>query len=261
MTATERQNEMLCAPLPKLECFAVNDSPPALVPGVSERDWMDHTNQRFAYRCTPLTMANASGWELLNPVGFSATWTGYNGQDEIILRPHEPGHQLPQISLGFGHGIITFHPGYLFRTDPGWMVWARGSPNRLKHGVQALDGLVETDWLPFTFTMNWKFTEPGTVHFEKDEPFCFITLMPALAIEQVQPVIRRLDNESDLKQEYRSWNSERTRFNAALRAGDPLALEEKWQKNYLLGKSPSGRSVAGADHRVKRSLKKPIAGD
>jgi hypothetical protein len=243
---------------PRFECYSLFDNPPALVPGVAERDWMEYTNQRFAYRCTPLTMANSSGWELLNPLGFSATWTGYNAATEVILRPHDPSRRLHHVSLNFGHGIITFHPGYLFRTDPGWMVWARGAPNRLKHGIQALDGLVETNWLPFTFTMNWKFTEPGTVHFAKDEPFCFITLMPSVAIESVQPVMGRIEDNPDLHREYKSWNSERTKFNAALNAGDELALEQKWQKNYLVGKSPTGKSLADENHRVKRSLREPL---
>ena len=61
----------------------------------------------------------------------------------------------------FSHGIITFHPGYLFRTPEGWSMWAGGAPNHVKDGIQPLAGLVETDWLPFPFTMNWVFTRPG----------------------------------------------------------------------------------------------------
>jgi len=243
---------------PRLDCYALRQQPPQLVPAPAERDWMDATNQHFAYRCTPLAIANATGWEVLNPIGFSATWTGWNGKEDIILRPHQAGVNLHQVGLFFGHGILSFHPGYLFRTDPDWTMWVRGSPNRLKDGIHPLDGIVETGWLPFTFTMNWKFTRPCTVHFEKDEPFCFITMMPAIAIESVQPVIQRIAENPALNKEYKTWTSERTKFTAALNMGDPLANEQKWQKNYLVGKSPTGNSVAGGNHRVKRSLKKPI---
>jgi len=221
---------------------------------------MDRTSDHFAYRCTPLAIANATGWEVLNPSGFSATWTGGNGKDDIILRAHEPGQSLHQTGFFFGHGVISFHPGYLFRTDPGWVIWARGSPNRIKDGIHPLDGLVETNWLPFTFTMNWKFTRPCTVHFEKDEPFCFISVVPAVTIEKIEPRIRPIEDDPELHRELKIWTSERTKFAAALKLGDPLALEQKWQKNYLVGKSPSGRSLADADHRVKRSLKSPVSG-
>jgi hypothetical protein len=246
---------------PKLECYALHDPSPQLVAAAADRDWMDATNQHFAYRCTPLSIANASGWEVLNPVGFSATWTGWNGKQDVILRPHEAGVNLRHTGLFFGHGILSFHPGYLFRTDPDWTMWVRGSPNRLKDGIQPLDGIVETSWLPFTFTMNWKFTRPCTVHFEKGEPFCFITLMPAVTIESVQPVIRRIAENPELHKEYKSWTSERTKFSAAIDLGDPLANEQKWQKNYLVGTSPSGKSVADEKHRVKRNLKAPIWAD
>ncbi len=101
---------------PKLECYALHDPSPQLVAAAADRDWMDATNQHFAYRCTPLSIANASGWEVLNPVGFSATWTGWNGKQDVILRPHETGVNLRHTGLFFGHGILSFHPGYLFRT-------------------------------------------------------------------------------------------------------------------------------------------------
>lgn len=243
---------------PTLECYALSDEPPKLVAAPTDRDWMDATDQHYAYRCTPLAIANASGWELLNPIGFSATWTGWNGKEDIILRSHEPGVRLHQLGLFFGHGILTFHPGYLFRTDPDWMIAARGSPNRIKDGIHPLEGLVETGWLPFPFTMNWKFTRPCTVHFEKDEPFCFISMTPAIAIESVQPEVRRIADNPHLNKEYKSWTSERVKFSAALRLNDPLVNEQKWQKNYLMGKSPSGQSVAGEEHRTKRNLKTPL---
>jgi hypothetical protein len=75
------------------------------------------------------------------------------------------------------------------------MVWARGGPNRIKDGIHPLDGLVETNWLPFSFTMNWKFTRPGAVTFAKGEPFCLITMTPSVAIEAVQPVILSMEDD------------------------------------------------------------------
>lgn len=236
-------------------------NPPELVAAPGTRDWMDATHQRYAYRCTPLSIANASGWELLNPVDITITWNGYNTTDDITFHVNEPGITHRFISSTFGHGIVTFHPGYVFRTDPGWMVWARGSPNRTKDGIAPLDGLVETNWLPFSFTMNWRFTRPGSVTFAKGEPFCFITLAPSVAIEQVQPIIRPMEDDPEFHKEHRIWASERRLFSAGLKMNDELTLEQKWQKHYLKGASSTGKSVADENHRVKRSLKEPIHKD
>jgi len=245
---------------PRLDCMIQATDPPQLVPAAGERDWMDATNNHFAYRCTPLSIANASGWELLNPHDVTVIWTGFNSTDDIIIRVEEPNVRHRFISSTFGHGIVTFHPGYVFRTDPGWMVLARGSPNRIKDGIHPLDGLVETNWLPFSFTMNWKFTRPGAVRFVKGEPFCFITMVPSVTIESVKPVIRPMQEDPEFHKEYKLWSSERNKFNAALKLGDELTVEQKWQKDYLKGVSTSGKSKADENHRVKRSLQCPVHG-
>ena len=46
--------------------------------------------------------------------------------------------------------------------------------------------------------MNWRFTRPGKVRFEAGEPFCFITLMPAVAIEGVTPTRGALADDPEL---------------------------------------------------------------
>ena len=54
-------------------------------PAPVERDWMEATSQRFAYRCLPLNIANAYGWEVLCNTSFLATWTGGGGIDAIVI--------------------------------------------------------------------------------------------------------------------------------------------------------------------------------
>lgn len=77
----------------------------------------------------------------------------------------------------------------------------------MKDGIQPLAGLVETDWLPFPFTMNWIFTRPGKVRFEKGEPFCFITLTKDRELDEIQPVIRSMTSNPELRDQYDMWKS------------------------------------------------------
>src|SRR6516164_748572 len=51
-----------------------------------QRDWMDATPSRFAYRCLPLTIANQTGWWIKNPVGFTAVWRGRTTPGSIDFR-------------------------------------------------------------------------------------------------------------------------------------------------------------------------------
>src|SRR5258708_9907512 len=131
---------------------------PLIRPAEATRRWMAATPESFAYRCLPLNVANAHGWEILSPVAFEACWSGGSDTRDIAIRlPEGAKPELAPVSI-FGQGVLTFHIFGLFRTQPGWNLWVGGSPNRPKDGIFPLAGVIETDWSPYTFTMNWRFT-------------------------------------------------------------------------------------------------------
>jgi len=217
---------------------------------------MDRFHNRHPYKCLPLTMANTTGWEILCPMTFTAEWSGGPAQDDIRLTVERPNPDFKDFAQShFAGGVLTMHPGYLFRTDPGWAVWTCGSPNHIKDGIQPLTGLIETDWLPFPFTMNWIFTRPGRVKFEKGEPFCFITLIEHHRIEQVEPVMRDINADPVLKGQFDAWNHARGDFNKRLAKGDPEVVKEAWQRFYFKGELPEETGQAPESHVNKRRLK------
>ena len=114
-------------------------------PAPVEREWMEETDQRYAYRCLPLNIANAHGWEVLTPAGFTAYWRGGASTQDVIIRsdPDMPTFAAP-LSL-FGQATITIHIQGLFRTPPGWNLMATGSPNRAKDGIAPLSGGMSVD--------------------------------------------------------------------------------------------------------------------
>jgi hypothetical protein len=245
----------------ELECYPMTARPPDMVPGRQSRAWMDAFASRHPYRCLPLTMANTTGWEILCPVGFTAEWNGGPRQEDIRITPERVNSDLSHfVTSHFSRGVLTMHPQYMFRTPPGWQMMATGSPNHVKDGIQALTGLIETDWLPFPFTMNWIFTRPGSITFERGEPFCFITLIEARKVEDFQPVIRSLESNPGMKDQFEAWNRQRTDFNQRLARGDPEAAREAWQRYYFKGEIPEALGNAPETHSNKRRLKTPRLG-
>ncbi len=242
---------------PFLDAYMIHDAAPDFIPGRPRREWMDVFTDRQPYRCLPLTMANSTGWELTCPFAIDIEWNGGPKIEDIQITSPESGAHIPGLAQShFCEGIVTFHTGYIFRTPPGWAVWCGGPPNWPKDGIYPLSGLVETDWLPFPFTMNWQMTRKGKVSFEKDEPFCFVTLSEHRRLESVQPKIKSLKQDKALSADYKAWNESRSDFILRLKAGETAAVSDGWQRHYMKGEKPSGAS-AQAEHNTKRRLKKP----
>jgi hypothetical protein len=238
----------------KLVAYVLDGHHVEIRPAPIERDWMESTNQRYAYRCLPLNIANTFGWEILSNAGFTATWNGSGAIDCIDVVP-DPGMAAPAISH-FGHGILTFHLPVLFRTDAGDNLLVQGPVNRPKDGIAALSGIIETDWSPYSFTMNWLFTRPDyPVRFEKGEPFCHILPVNCGAVENIEPELRRLSEEPELKRLHELWTTSRLKFNVDLKEPGSDAQSEKWQKLYYRGLDPEGRAAPLKEHRTRLKVK------
>jgi hypothetical protein len=238
-----------------LVCYLHPGWAPLIRPAPATRAWMDATPEAFAYRCLPLNIANAHGWEVLCPCAFDAIWDGGAGVDAVTIRTgpgSEPGRA--PVSL-FGQGVLTFHVEGIFRTPPGWDLWVGGSPNRGKDAIAPLTGIVETDWSPFTFTMNWRFTRLGQwVHFDAMEPFCFLFPVQRGAIEAFAPAFQPLAADPATMQRFQEWSRARDAFHRRMTADPPAAPADRWQKHYYRGVDASGQSGV-EDHRTKLRLR------
>jgi Family of unknown function (DUF6065) len=136
-----------------------------LRPSPARRHWMDEVPH--AYKCLPLVIANQWGWQILCPTDVIVTWSG--DPNPSGLQVEVAPEFAPAIKSQFGLGIVTFSPPWLFRTPPGWDLYLKGPSNRWKSNCIALDGVIETWWLNYTFTVNWKLVFPGTVRFSAGE--------------------------------------------------------------------------------------------
>lgn len=240
----------------RLVGYPTMEVPPAIRPAPAQRDWMDRTPLRFAYRCLPLVIANSHGWELLVDRPFSAFWTGGSAAEDVqVYFPGEVGSELA--SSHFGSGVLTFRVGYLFETEEGYNLWITGPVNAPKDGIAPLSGIVETDWMPYTFTMNWRFTRPGTVRFEAGEPFCHFFPVPRHLASAVEPELHDLDEAPEKAAVYRSWRASRDGLLERLKEGRLEPTEEVWGKDYLKGQSPGGEVVA--PEHDSRLVIKPFA--
>lgn len=232
----------------KFDCFALNKNPPKIVPARASRRWMDEFPDRHAYRCLPLTIANTHGWDILCPVALAIDWNGGPRTEDLTVRALNGGGDderrlSPFCRSHFSGGIVTFHTDYIFRTDDAWDLLATGPFNAPKDGIYPLTGIIESNWLPYPFTMNWQVTKPGTIVFEREEPFCFIFPVKKRAVLDCQPEIRDIADDPELTRQHQAFAIARDSFMRRFHANDQDAVKDPWLKHYFKGLRPDGTVV------------------
>jgi hypothetical protein len=216
-----------------------------LVPAARTREWMDKTPGSFAYHCLPLVMANSLGWFLINDIPCEMEWDGTEPSSGLQIWPTEElndiqKHFMP--SSHFGSGVVTFHAEYMFWTDEKTSLITKGPANMPKHGIQSLEGVIETGWLPYPFTINWKMTAKNTrVRFERGEPIAQIFPYPSNTIMNTEPEIHTLsmDTNPELFIKYEDYRKKRTVFNERFKYDGA-----KRQKYYVRGEDSMGNKYS-----------------
>ena len=194
----------------------------ALRPSPIRRAWMsEHPD---AYQCLPMVVANQWGWQVLCPTDVRVIWDGRAAQSS--LRVEVDPQWAPGIKSQFGRGIVTFSLPWVFRTSPGWDLYAKGPSNRWKANAHPLEGIIEAWWLSYTFTLNWKLIEPGEARFAKGESLGQLVPVPHatfLESSAVEAPIGAADPEA--ASELLRWLEERRKL-----AGQPRPAHRRYLK-------------------------------
>ena len=193
-----------------------------LRPSPPRRHWMDELPH--SYQCLPLVIANQWGWQILCPTDVRVTWDGTRASPACASR--SPRSIEPAIKSQFGAGIVTFSPPWLFRTPPGWDLYLKGPSNRWKPNCTPLEGIIETWWLNYTFTLNWKLVEPGTVVFAKGESLGQLVPVPHATFEDATAIEAPIGLlEPDAAQELLQWLERRRQL-----AGQKVNVHHLYRK-------------------------------
>jgi Family of unknown function (DUF6065) len=239
-----------------LTCYLIADDLVDIRPSRNRRSWMDQIPS--SYRCLPLSIANSHGWEIRCPVTCEAEWNGGSKTDDFRITFEGGGNSLTgTVKSHFGSGILTFQMGAIISTCPGYDLWGTGPVNECKDGIQALSAIIETYWMPFTFTMNWKFTRPNMkVRFDKDEPFCFFFPIEHGLLKRINPVFKKVSEHPEIEKQYRVGMGKRS-FLRIVRSLKGQELKERdlerlrWQGWYMKGEMPDDTEVADHQKRIK----------
>jgi hypothetical protein len=211
-------------------------------PSKLKRDWMDETREKYAYRCLPLNIANQYGWTVHSPFSFYAEWNGSQEIDGLYT------HGSNFVSSHFGHGILTINVDFVLKTEKNISIYVKGVSNNPKENIYPLEGIVETDWLPFTFTMNYKFYKPGRVEFYENEPLFMFFPIERSFIETFDIEYFPIELDENMSHEYNKYLQSRKEHIEEKRSG--------WQKYYITGNIVDEKKEL-FNHKTKMDLGEP----
>jgi hypothetical protein len=126
---------------------------------------------------------------------------------------------------------------WLFRTSPGYGLALRGLTNEPKENAVALDAIVETDWSPYTFTMNWKLLRGEVpVRFEKGDVVCLVQPFALDLLEQFECSFEPVEAAPrELREGFDAFVNRRSANIAVAPQG-----QYESQRDYFAGRFPDG---------------------
>ena len=146
-----------------------------------KRDWF---TSHF-YKCLPLSIGNMQGFAFSVPFTFEVLWNGGSHPDDVKITIEDDADfdlkntNHVHITSEFGHGIFTAHFPVMLKTPPGVNLMTIAPPNFPVPGISPMTGVVETDNLRFTFTLNFKIDLQSTIiKIEKNYPIMGILPIP-----------------------------------------------------------------------------------
>lgn len=216
-------------------------------PSSTKREWMDETSNKYAYRCLPLNIANQHGWSVYLKEPLMAGWNGGSSLEDVYVQPENNRSAMS----AFGHGILTFHLNFLVQTPKDYGLYITGAPNHFINGAKPMTGIFESDWAPYSFTMNWQLEEGKRVKFKTTDPICFFFPIHRHYLEEFTLECESIENQDeDYQKHYQEFCDSRTSF---LNREDRSSAE--WQKRYFQGKFPDGTKCPYANHKTKIDVK------
>jgi hypothetical protein len=122
-----------------------------------KRDWF---TPHF-YKCLPLSIGNMQGFAFSLPYTISVFWNGGSSPNDLVIRLHEDfknyeGYEFIRPTSDFGHGILTLDFPITLKTPPGINLMTIAPPNYPVPGLSPMTGVVESDNIRFSFTLNIK---------------------------------------------------------------------------------------------------------
>lgn len=148
---------------------------------------VNHKREWFTphfYRCLPLSIGNMQGFIFSLPYKIEIFWNGGDTSEDVFIKFFEDFKPYLDMNFiypnsEFGNGILTIHFPLTLKTPPGINLMTIAPPNFPLPGLSPMTGVIESDNIRFTFTLNIKIDLVNTsIVIEPNYPLVGIIPIP-----------------------------------------------------------------------------------
>lgn len=167
-----------------LKAYKRHDDALIIEPLPVQREWMDATPDRHAYRCYPVTTSNTVGWSLSAPYDISFIWDGINDVTGDHINIFDGAENC---YTGRGQSSISINSGIILRSDQDISVLTITPQNYFYEDFEVISSLISTSFLETEFPLAIKARTPNKL----------ITIKAGQPIATILPIsLTRLKEES-----------------------------------------------------------------
>lgn len=124
-----------------------------------QRDWMDATYDKHAYKCFPISQANTIGWSISFLHDIEFVWDGISDtSDSHVAILKDDGKVC---STGRANATISFDTGLFFKTDQNISIMSIHPSNYFIDGATAFTSVISTSFFSEAYPIAWRITRPN----------------------------------------------------------------------------------------------------
>lgn len=211
---------------------------------------LDHKRNWFTphfYKCLPLSIGNMQGFIFSIPYGFDVLWNGGDRVEDIKITYHQDfekyrGKNFIYPNSEFGSGVLTIHYPVTLKTPPGVNLMTISPPNYPLPGMSPMTGVVESDNIRFSFTLNLKIDIP-------ERP---IRVMPDSPLVGIIPIPRYFCDSFELKSAYDIFEKNIVEEEREVVKEHAIKRDKQYEQDRLYYKGMDIKGNTFKDHQLPR---------
>jgi hypothetical protein len=190
----------------KLDEYALDISPLPV-----NRDWMDETPDKHAYRCFPVTLSNTVGWYFSYKKDIEFIWDGVIDTTPNHIKIIQ-GEEV--CSGGRGQGTVSFNTGLIFRSDSKTSVMVYNPPNYFNPDFQVMSSIISTSFYKNPYPLAIRAISPNkNILIKAGTPIAAILPVSLSVLKEESIKIERYSMTEEERQYQKDYGDEAQKYN------------------------------------------------